>query len=194
MTFNRIPVGVTSGGVGIGGRFAPTGGTRPPVGSLRSTNVHGSFLYPPVSFSSRSAYVQFWTTAEVSDATLTNLVKARDRWRDEMVQAARDRLVAEWEAQPRIRRMAKRNPTFYNSERMARANARGPETQFPPLPRELARPVAIAHQLWSRTSLVSGLTRDEMGSVAVPVPGDPDATVREIVDAWRTEEWAHSAL
>ena len=50
--------------------------------------MHGSFLYPPVSFSSRSAYVQFWTTADVSDATLTNLVKARDRWRDEMVQAA----------------------------------------------------------------------------------------------------------
>lgn len=194
MTINRVPAGVSSGGVGIGGRFAPTGGTRPPAGSLRSTSVSGSFVYPPVSFSSRSDYVRFWTTADVSDTTLTNLVRARDRWRDEMVQAARNRLVAEWEAQPRIRRMARRNPTFYNSERMARANARGPENQHPPLPRELARPVAIAHQLWSRTSLVPGLTRDDIGSVEVPVPGDPSTTVREIVEAWRTEEWAPSAL
>lgn len=194
MNDNRMPAGASAAGLKVGGRFASVGGTRPAAGSLTRPSAQGTFLYPPVTFTSREEYVDFWQSVDVPDQALDRLVRAREKWRVPMVQAGRERLVAEWEAQPRIRRMAKRNPGFYADERNARATATGPENQYPPLPGELARPIAVAHQLWSKTHLVPGLTKEQIATVTVPVPGDPNTTVGEIVTNWQTDQWAPTAL
>lgn len=194
MSTNRVPAGATAGGVGIGGQFARSSGRRPVSGNLTTMPQNGSFLYPPASFASKGEYVEFWKNASVSDTILTKLVKAREKWRVPQVKAARDRLVSEWESQKRIRRMAKKDPGFYAVERAARENASGPEKRFPPLSGELARPIAVAHQIWSKTHLVPGMTQQDVHDVTVAVPGDPNVTVEEIVTDWRTDEWAGFVL
>lgn len=193
MTINRLPGGATRAGVNAGGQFAPAMGTRPSAGSL-ATDTAGSFLYPPVGFSSKAEYLRFWRETPISDTVLDRLVRAREKWRLPVIQAGRDRLVAEWEAQPRIRRMARRNPAFYADERNARATARGPENQHPPLPGEFARPVAIAHQIWTRTALVPGMTRAEISDEHVTIPGGEQMTVHDVVQQWQTEQWAHTVF
>lgn len=190
MTINRFPVGATRAGSSIGGQFAPIRGTRPAAGSLPAGPATGSFLYPPVGFVSKAEYMAFWRETPVSDTVLDRLVRAREKWRLPVVQSERDRLVSQWEAQPRIRRMARRDPWFYEDERNARATARGPEDRNPPLSGELARPVAIAHQIWMRTALVSSMSRADIADESCPIPGEPNMTVRRLVEEWQTEEWA----
>ena len=190
MTINRFPGGATRAGSSIGGQFAPVLGTRPAAGSLPAGPATGSFLYPPVGFASKAEYTAFWRETPVSDTVLDRLVRAREKWRLPVVQAERDRLVSQWEAQPRIRRMARRDPWFYADERNARATARGPEERNPALSGELARPVAIAHQIWTRTALVPSLSRADIEDEPCPIPGEPNMTVRQLVEEWRTEEWA----
>ncbi len=193
MSISRFPGGATRAGANVGGQFAPVSGTRPPEGSL-ATATAGSFLYPPVSFASKAQYVAFWREEPIADTLLDRVMRAREKWRLPVIQAEREQLVARWEAQPRIKRMARRDPGFYADERNARATARGPEERNPPLPGELARPVAIAHQMWTRTALVPGMSRADIAGEIVPVPGDPNMTVQGIVETWRTEEWAGTAF